>query len=339
MTQLGEGIALGMVTVDKIECPFHEAAHSCSPDVENRREGDASKLGKNLDNGKERSSSTVLRTGAVPDDVFSSPQWSPDPELHYSEEKREVQIDAADPDRVYPTAFSAHHLIPAGAALAKADALNRFMNKGSSICCNLGYDVNGNENGVWLPGLHAVNGKGLKLWSGSVAPRELPDGEGKGSVPVTAVSRNELETAEGAAVTAYSYKPIDGPIPGDAGAATFYDKNMKWQYVQASMKYLGKVDHPDGLGERQFHDSHPSFSDLVLNRLVLVGDRLQALRGSPKDRSDAECPKCREASAKQPPPVALLGLLNGMSRGFRSRLTNGKLQGDQYFTSTWCGPR
>ncbi len=340
MTQLGEAIAIGTLQADKIECPFHETKHVCSPAVDNLREGDASTLGKNLHGGKERSCSTVQRGPGTPDDVFNKVEWSPDPELTYSESKREVQLVVGDADRIYPTAFSAHHLIPAGASLAKADKLNRYMNSGSTICCNLGYDVNGNENGVWLPGLHAVNGKGLDLWSSRVASRDLPDGEGAGSVPVVKkVVREELETAEGAAVKSFDYKSIEGPLPGEEGAAAFFADNMKWRYVQASMRFLATVNHPDELGARQFHDSHPAFSELVLRRLSDVGNRLEQLRGTAFDNSAAECEKCRNAAGKRPPPVALLGILNGMSRGLRGRLTKGSLQSDVFYTSTWCGPR
>ncbi len=53
---------------------------------------------------------------------------------------------------------AAHHCIPGGASLAKASALHDFMREGGpySLECDIGYNVNHKNNGVWLPGNYAV---------------------------------------------------------------------------------------------------------------------------------------------------------------------------------------
>lgn len=50
----------------------------------------------------------------------------------------------------------AHHCIPGGASLAKATDLHKFMRKGDHFYSDIGYNVNAEENGIWLPANYAV---------------------------------------------------------------------------------------------------------------------------------------------------------------------------------------
>lgn len=331
MTQLGEMIAVGIVDEKKVDCPFHEKKHECSPDATNvYREGNAATLGDNLHDGKQDSSSTVVRPKGTPDHKYRRNAEVPDPDKE-SEEDREVSILGGDDDCIYPVAFAAHHLIPGRASIGKAKALHKFIRKGE-ICCNLGYTVDGNENGVWLPGLHAVNSNGLNLWSAKVAPRSLPDKEDVRNVAkVKAKMRRELQPSSGNKRSKFAYKPIVGTIPGEAGAQAFRTDNMKWLYVKESMGYLGA---------RQFHDAHPTYSSLVLKQLGAVAQRMALLLESSKQKSATQCPECRKRQddgAKPTPPLGLLGLLNSTSAWYRSKLV-GKTSDEEYYTSSWCGP-
>jgi hypothetical protein len=316
MTQLGEMVAIGVVSAADIDCPFHEDEHDCSKPGKNELEGDATALGKSVVSG----ASTVVRTDD-PDIRHKAPEVEADPD-HATEESREVSIlaDTADKDKkencIYPVAFSAHHLIPAAESLKRAPGLHKFMQKSKGkICCDLGYDVNGNENGVWLPGLHAVNSKGLNLWGS--APTSLPDKE--------EVGRRVVKRA------GYKYSPLRGPRPGTGGALAFGPTNMKWMYVQKAMTFLGP---------RQFHDRHANYSRLVKEQLMAVGKRLETFYGLRKDPEIAGCPKCRSRKKKEkaPPPVQLLGLLNKTSKTFLRGKVKGRTQDDEYYTSSWCRP-
>jgi len=73
-------------------------------------------------------------------------------------------VEAGD----FPFTVAAHHLIPGGASLYKKDVkLVDFMEDGGKVhsfkgreCTiegDIGYDVNGSHNGVWLPGNYAIH--------------------------------------------------------------------------------------------------------------------------------------------------------------------------------------
>jgi hypothetical protein len=69
----------------------------------------------------------------------------------------------------YPFKVAAHHLIPGDAALANSELYKGYMIEGAQvitpagrtyeILANIGYNVNGNHNGVWLPGNYAIRKK------------------------------------------------------------------------------------------------------------------------------------------------------------------------------------
>jgi len=52
---------------------------------------------------------------------------------------------------------AAHHLIPGNASLKKATTLHQFMAADDGVISgDIGYDVNDNHNGIWLPGSYGV---------------------------------------------------------------------------------------------------------------------------------------------------------------------------------------
>ena len=334
MTEAIEGVAFGVVDAAKVKCPFHEKEHNCTPDAKNRYlEGDAEALGVNLHEGKE-ANSTVQRPKGSPDHRYRRQKQELDPDKR-PEEKREVRLIRNDEDTEYPVAFAAHHLIPGKASMGNAKALHRFVEEGE-ICCNLGYSVDGNENGVWLPGLHAVNAKGLNVWRGPEASKALPDKEDIRNVAkVKPKMRKELQASGKDGIRQqFTYKPLVGKNPGSGGAQAFRVDNMKWLYVQASMKYLSP---------RQFHDSHPAYSGKVLKQLGSVAQCYAKLLENAKKGAKVPCEECQKrrqkAMDKPTPPIALLGTLNKMSAWYRAELTGrNHLQNSQYYTSTWCGP-
>lgn len=77
------------------------------------------------------------------------------------------------PDNGQPTEVlsAAHHCIPGNASLKKAISLHKFMREDGplKLANDIGYDVNHENNGVWLPGNYGVRaGKGhyTKKWGG-----------------------------------------------------------------------------------------------------------------------------------------------------------------------------
>lgn len=320
MTQLGELVAVGLIKeLDDGECPFHEEEHRCDG-IENDLVGDASVLGTNLDTGT-AATSTVRRT-AKPDKGYKRPYKEADPDnLDY--EDREVQLFAGEESCWYPVGFQAHHLIPAKESLDKAGTLKKYIEKsGGKLCCNLGYDVNGNENGVWLPGKHPVDGNGLNLWGS--ASTSLPDKED--------VGRKKVVRGKGS--DKWSYTPLSGPRAGNPGANAGH--NLKWQYVLASMKFLGSGKKTKAYGgPRQFHDRHPTYSKNVKSHLDTVGALLEKLSGTKK--KPASCPKCKKDKGKRTPPTSLLGILNALSERYRGHVV-GRMEDARFYTSSWCDP-
>lgn len=316
MTEVAEMVAIGMVEEIDVECPFHEDEHQCSKGVKNELEGDAKVLGQNLDSGS-NDSSTVVRNES-PDTNYKRPEKAMDPDEHYTEEQREVRIVPDNDNCIYPVAYSAHHLIPSKESLKRATGLHKFIEESKGkICCDLGYNVNGNENGVWLPGLHAVNSKGLNLWG--AASSDLPDEEEIGRKIV----KRKRER----------YSPLDGPRPGTGGSDAFDDNNMKWLYVKAAMNF-SKV------GTRQFHDRHPTYSEHIQKHLDSLAALLESLYGVRNDADLPGCSKCKEnrkGKKISTPPSALLGWLNNLSAFGKSKLV-GNTRDDRYYTSSWCGP-
>src|SRR5437016_2126016 len=52
----------------------------------------------------------------------------------------------------------AHHMIPGNASLKKATTLHQFMAEADGVISgDIGYDVNDEHNGIWLPGSYGVN--------------------------------------------------------------------------------------------------------------------------------------------------------------------------------------
>ncbi len=81
-----------------------------------------------------------------------------------------LKAPIGEEDIAWPFTVAAHHLIPGNAAL-KQSRLNKYMLKGSkvkgasgsfTIKENLGYNINGGHNGVWLPGSYALNDSAFK---------------------------------------------------------------------------------------------------------------------------------------------------------------------------------
>jgi hypothetical protein len=320
MTELCEQVAFGTVSAADVECPFDHDWAEPQP-FDNELIGTGARLAECM-NG---AASTVqyppykpqLTAIANPGDKYK--RRKPITIIGYYRDGGAVKTKALN----YPVTCAAHHLIPAQASLRECKNLLKFMvskhgsgdalkgqgNFNGIVWSDIGYNVNGSENGHYLPGLYAVAGNGTCEWIG--APSVLDEEDEEGTVawsPPPTKKRVRL-------MTDMNHR-ID-------------PQSKKWQYVDRATTLMGA----------QFHDSHPAYSKFVLGVLNKIATRLNAARR--ESVRDLNCGKCKEREEKikdfgVPPPFGLSLRLNGVSERLRSNLTGGHAKGHRrIFTSRW----
>src|SRR4051812_37439125 len=192
MTEIGETIAIEVLTEEDFECPFdHDEPKP--PTVDNDLIGVGTTLGKRMKAGK----STTLYDKLKPTKPLPEAKNPRDVDKHpfqktakgYSEP---VRVEFNDGSECwYPVTCAAHHCIPAQEALKESPLLTFMVKKKSSeplkdgdktiqykdgeVWSDVGYDVNGSENGIYLPGSYKVGGGrgGLAVW----LPNDDPDAD------------------------------------------------------------------------------------------------------------------------------------------------------------------
>ena len=308
MTNLLDGLGPGFIEEKSFECPLDHSITKISS--KNQFKGDGGTLGDNMKSG----TSTILYE---PNKSGKTPKV-PYPALKGVEDWP-IEID----EHYYPVTCAAHHLIPAQAALKKATSLHVWMvykhepeplggSGGSSakgqVWADVGYDVNGVENGVWLPGNYAVGGGkgGTRDWTSAASA--FPDNEGSSTPPTPEKPAHKASRK----LTGLRHTFDD-------------DDNRKTQYVLQATQLYGA----------QFHDSHEDYSRFVT-------DLLQKLGSLYKDRRVKQrysCSKCEDRFKKiddegMPTPFALAHKLNGVSLRLKGYLV-GKRGHATVYTSTW----
>jgi len=68
--------------------------------------------------------------------------------------------DVAVDEKPHDVTVAAHHLIPGNAALKDSPIMKYISKSKGTIVENIGYNVNSQPNGVWLPGWYAISGWG-----------------------------------------------------------------------------------------------------------------------------------------------------------------------------------
>lgn len=306
MTELAESVAFGTVSAEDWDCPFdHDGPPLRDDSIDNDLVGVGSTLGDNMEAGK----STLQYPGAAPAEKIPYPR------------KRAYPITIGE--WRYAVTCAAHHLIPAQAALREAKGLLPYMiskhvaqplkkqgSKTGKLWSDIGYDVNGTQNGVWLPGSYGVSGSD-GFWTSA------PSADDDDDEAVAAERRRTARSAKRNPGTANLHGARHDVDPA----------NKKYLYVFKSTR----------LFNAQFHDSHKPYSDLVLKSLIKVGEAYA--NAERHFITEAACDKCKErmkgrADEGLPPPFGLGRRLNGISR----RL-NGYLSGSQghvqVYTSRW----
>lgn len=315
MTQVGEGVDVGLIDEDEETCPFdHESLKP--PQVENKLIGNGSTLAKRMKAGSSTHLYDPLRE--------TQPKvLNPRDTDHCFKNKAKVveieDIDTATGEvhvHNYPVTCAAHHLVPAQESLKESPLLAYMVKKGDSedikdgsfgdglVWADVGYDVNGTENGVYLPGSYAVGGGrgGMGVWTEN---DDHPDREDEDATEVPDPKSNLLTGA----------------------LNQISDDNRKWQYVSQAV----------ALTPGQFHDRHQDYSDFVAEVLEKIFLNYETLKEVYLE--DQACPDCKKRTQDIkklgiPTPFGMVARLNGASRRLAGHL-GGKVWTRNIYTSKW----
>ncbi|MFH2001596.1 MAG: AHH domain-containing protein [Planctomycetota bacterium] len=263
MPELGELVSPPMMDDDELQCPFE---HDKPGKVKNDLSNSPANLRKRLENGW----STKLWNSEGDQIKPAENQKLLEPRPEEECPAGPVNVDGNE----YPYSRSAHHLIPADAALPKSPLIE-FMKEGKKVFGDVGYDINGAENGIWLPTHHALS---TEMKEGRVLPGE------------------DVSIKYGGLTKKVKKEKQENPM-----FATFQQR-----FAYNVMKKTN----------RQFHDSHPAYSDFVIEVLKKINANLIQLSG--------ECKKCEEVvkqNGKLAPNHKLVSRLNALSCRLRNYLS------------------
>lgn len=366
MTQLGEAVMVGMVDDDELECPFD---HNPPPakNGENKLIGKGGTLAQKMESGASTLIGSAKQTQVPnPKKVKSHPFFGgktcvvievvqPTPEDEPSVKKQKTPVGSiAKPiieEYAYKVSCAAHHCIPAQESLKESPLLAWMVKKDDPeelkddkfedglVWADVGYDVNGSENGVWLPGNYAVCGsRNGSLWQsgdGDDDPddEELEDINNPGSDYEADPASVAFPAASGAYQRLLEFSdPIDDDDPSNvlAGVGVPFSArpdSRKWRYVAQAMK----------LGPGQFHDRHEDYSAFVGDILIKIHQNYLRLERS--SVLTLTCPDCkkRESDIKKcgtPTPTSLVPRLNGVAKRMRQMLS-GAIWPENVYTSKW----
>lgn len=325
MTQIGEPVKASVIAGRDNECPFnHDFAKP--PVVENVFKGDAPTLERYMGAG----TSTI--DGTVPDSWRPSrgpgkslcPNYDDDHAFFddLPEEKYPVVIEG----NRYPVTCAPHHLIPAQESLKhtklvkymiwkdKAEPVTNGKPRKGLCFSDLGYNVNGRENGMFLPGSYGVTSVGTGDWTSTAS-----------AMPGESWEDESTADNEAAAVKARPRKTHTQKLTGLRHQVS--PSNRKWAYVRQAVS----------MAPGQFHDRHIDYSREVTEALDAIAREYDAKVKRIKEKSMCKrCQKRFDEFEKQglPTPFKLLSRLNKVSSRYASWLSGSKWAMNIY-TSKW----
>jgi len=360
--EIGELVAVPMPEQPvEDECPFsHEKPN---PTEKNELGGIGTTLGKNMASGK------GINTSATAVD-FTKGDEDLDPWDRSGASRITGVTICVNGGTVtlkgtplrYPVTCAAHHLIPAQESLKKHKIL-KFMCKdgesqdfrngkeaepaavpGSAVWGNVAYNVNGCQNGVWLPGNYAVGaGVGaVEVWKSRAAERSTyTDQEAARNwekrldlgpddwKPLSDPKENEEPQPATLAAALASTSVRDYMLAG-----TNYHivpGNPKWGYVKAAMDAV----------HGQFHDRHETYSTAVKGYLDKVAEAYEQMLDRSQNKENP-CQKCKDAErpagAKASlvgPPYAIVARLSVASQFFKQYVGKPRVTARNIYTSKW----
>jgi hypothetical protein len=324
MTELAEPVAFGVVTATDAACPFDHTSLT-PPTVENDFVGDASTLASSMRNKVssvlyDPFKPTTLTSIISPNDDPKHPFWDGHTEADWPVKIRWTdKKTGASGVHAYPVTAAAHHVIPAQESLKRAVKLHKFMIKkgatenvangksittvtGGIVYSDLGYNVNGSENGIFLPGNYAVTALTMDDPHWTPAPSVLSD-----------VDWESGESPDNENVG--QPKLINSPkLTGDRHQINAL--NRKWQYVRQSVQKGG-----------QFHDRHGDYSEWVVKALEQLATQLA---NQYTKSVSTDCSDCKERAKKFTPgglgiptPFSLVSKMNNVSARTMAYLKGG----------------
>jgi hypothetical protein len=312
--ELNELVGVGVI-IGNWQCPFPHKKEEW-PDCTNDFVGVGGTLGESLESGKQTNTNKARGGGRK---ITSVPKPKDDPASSVYNQATPIKLGGVA--KHLPLTCAAHHLIPAQASLRES-RLVKYLYKGSAtfkasgkkgateskgggkLEANVGYDVNGSQNGVWLPGPYALRkkkkskapapGGGVKKLRGMRRTVTVPVGP-----PADFIDDDEEEDF-----------PTSGLDESDEpeGTTIVQEREVTYYllYTISAMRKLA----------RQYHDAHGDYSTFVLKCLNTIATELRLL--AYKGACD-ECPK-REPKDKLPPPYRLVARLNSVAARFRNLL-------------------
>jgi hypothetical protein len=341
--EMGEMTAVGLSDDIMKGCPFeHEEKETKK--IENDLKGVGTTLGARMAQGK----ATSFDQTGVPESL--PPKDDPKHSLYGN--NKPISLPKHSPES-FPLTCAAHHLIPAQASLRDSKLVqwlvhgsisSQVKNGGSGtgrLRQNVGYDVNGSQNGVWLPGPYALNTDVVRIEMGlslapqpgkkrrtgpvevleeknieavQIAPGEPPEMElepedmpsGSEKIPAPSGAYNQMEGRSGVARTATLKKAptkCEGPFP------ELY--HYYFLYTVSAMQKVGA----------QYHDAHTDYSERVLQALNEINVKVSMFS------IGVNCDKCKEKNKQRspssedfPPPTGLITVLDILSTKLRTLL-------------------
>jgi hypothetical protein len=141
----------------------------------------------------------------------------------------------------YPLSVAAHHLIPGEASLPVSTVAKYIWESEGTIEFDIGYDVDGSENGAWLPTHQSMSGK--------MGSRQ------------TLVVHDEEDPAP---TRGMSWAELSERAREREGSAAAYSEYFLPSYTQQAMRLIGG----------QFHDAHETYSNWVVDKLNDIATRI-----------------------------------------------------------------
>jgi hypothetical protein len=174
MTQFGESVGIGDIVPPggKWECPFKP--HEGKKDrIKNHLVGVGTTLGTSMGKAQQTIRNPDEERSGVT--AIERPKFSKEKPVSLVVVKGETRNIKS-----YKLTCAAHHLIPAQASL-KGCELIPWIKQGKKIAGNIGYDVNGVQNGVWLPGNYAMRGRWKRMADPEDTDSSSPPSDGPNS--------------------------------------------------------------------------------------------------------------------------------------------------------------
>ncbi|MDL1968313.1 MAG: AHH domain-containing protein [Deltaproteobacteria bacterium] len=327
MTNIGEKVEIADLLDLDFQCPFdHELEEP--PEVKNNLVGIGSTLARKMSKGD----STKLYKDYEPQSDKEKIKWGQIAQKNRKHDcfkgsnpiSVEFKFDNLTESKDYPLTFSAHHLIPSQESLKDHNILDYMCKKGETkehnhnypdgaVWSDVGYDTNGSENGIYLPGSYAVGG-------------------GKGGLGIWFSVDTDKDEEHGNDYVEYSKLPSDDEekwlLKGKKGVIK--EDNPCWQYVgQAMIK-----------SKNQFHDRHRSYSkDIVEEALNAIYERYKLFDVTIDGIFCKRCKEKKEKIEKQglPAPYSIVLRLEHLSNNLRIylKVRHGQIMKENIFTSQW----